>query len=73
MTRFPRMFRFFSFFVFSLMCLSSSVAFATEEATGIDISGFQIDLGPVNTLMAVILTALGGIWVCKRIISFANR
>jgi len=40
-----------------------------EEAAG----GFTVDISPIFVMMAVILTAIGGIWAVKKMISLGNK
>lgn len=47
-----------------------SVAVATSANAAIDVSGVTLDTGPVEAIGVIMLTALGLIWVAKRVVGF---
>ena len=47
--------------------------FSTSAHAAIDLLGFSVDVGPIETLAGIMLTALAVIWVSRRVLSFMGR
>jgi hypothetical protein len=59
--------------VYGLVGSALLTANAYAEPAGLDISGFDADISTVMTLGAAIVTALGGMWILRKVIKTINR
>lgn len=58
------------YFMLVLMVL---VALTTQAHSAIDLTGFAIDLTPVESLIGVIVVAMGAMYVIRKFIKTGNR
>lgn len=53
--------------------LALLIGFADTAYAILDVSGVELDTGPVFTVAALVFTALGSLWAIRKIIKTINK